>query len=229
MTEDDLDDFEPTKPTRPEFENTTRPRGILTQTDRQVLAGMKRYDSKQGMRNARHRIREHIRQSLNDVYVVNRTLDASELKQIEERQRELDVEQERRQVVFAPAATELGVRLSYALALDDPDNSVVDEVERNVTEALFRVVGDFNDDIVVTDVNVDIDLERESAESDELLNEIVFGKPSPHKVTQYMANGNADRLRRRLLELDAEIEVEGGNSIGPDDKLFSMFGSETDD
>jgi hypothetical protein len=210
----------------PEYLNIDRPRAMLTKTDRELLVGQKDYDSAQPLRNARHRVREHIRQSLNDVYLINSQLESSELKQIVERQTQLDIDKDRTHIWLPSGLVQLGVRMEYA-ASENPEMSDEELIEGLLKESLRTVLKQIYDDVIITGVDLSVNIKKQDPESEQFVNNLISGKPAVEEVVGYLSSGDAEYLRRRLRELDAEIEMSNGQSIGPDDRFFEVFAPES--
>ena len=205
-----------------------RGRAMLTRTDRELLLNLKEYDSEQARRNARHRLREHIRESLPDIFLIGTHLEPDELKQLVDRQRKLDEEENYAPISLTSGVFKFGCQLADAVAADDQRQTFEEKVEGDLATVLPSVVERANDDIVVTDVNVDISIETKE-DTDALIDELISGNPRMTTVMSYLQRHDADLLRERLREQDTVIDLAGKEKIGPDHELFELITGEQSD
>lgn len=150
---------------------------MLTRTDRELLLHRKEYDSEQSRRNARHRLREHIRNSLHDIFLIASHLERDELKQLVDRQRKLDEEGDHGQISLTTGVFKFGCQLADVVAVDNQRHTFEEKVEADLATVLPSVVERANDDLAVTDVNVDISIETEE-DTDALIDELISGNPT---------------------------------------------------
>lgn len=212
----------------PEWHDPNRDRAMLTRTDRQLLLGEKEYDSEQALRNARHRVREHIRDSLNDAQLVASRIDQSEFKQIENRQAKLDNDRGYVPANHQGGVMELALRLIHA----DPPEGTEASFERSIETVLARrtkTVIERLENVAVANIDVDISLERRSLEDDQFINDLIFGNPEAETVWSYLMAGGGEQLFQKLQELDAEITTKEGVTIGPDHSVFNMYTEDDSD
>jgi hypothetical protein len=195
-----------------------RSRGILTQGDRELLTGNHDYDSEQKLRNARYRLREHVRHSLLDVYFLVRHLNNDELKKMMKRQ----VDQGGT-LGFDGMLTQLGIRLadikinSYDYITDSTEETahprnLSDAIANNVKSSIIREEKR-SERPAITKINVDISIEREEFDNERILRELVHGTPTHAEFTSYLSNGDLERLRAKLKEHDEVIEIDLGDDI----------------
>jgi hypothetical protein len=208
------------------FEETDRPRGIFTQTDRQLLFGELEYDSDQALRNARHRVREHIRHSLNDIFLINRNLDDSELKQVIDRQKEIDVENELTQIAYDPALIELGIRIARIQYEENDRYTFEDVIEEMVVRRTLNVASSMSDDMFIKNVEVEVNIEQEDVTGKKVIYDLIHGKPSVGELMDFLSKGDPERLRDRLRELDTELETADSQKISPEDTIFDLYSSD---
>lgn len=206
------------------YQRPNRKRAMLTQTDRELLLGLKEYDSEQGLRNARHRLREHVRHSLHDIFLLMTQLEQSELERIVERQRELDEQENLAQISFPGGVFNLGTRLAYIIATEDERQSFEETVEGLVSSAVRGTMERAYDDGVLTEVTVDVSVETEE-NAEKIVDSLLSGTPQRSSVLSYLSNHDPELLQRRLREEDEEINIRGANngSIGPDHDIFGIF------
>lgn len=210
-------------------ERADRPRAALTRTDRELMLGVKEYDSAQGLRNAEYRLREHIRHTLHDLFLISNVTPQSELEQLLERDADVNELGYYTIPFHADAAFTLASRLSYIGAIKDyaDDRTFEEWVESSLSGAIrttFEEQGKF-----ITGLDVDISVDVQDSASDKIIDEFVFGTPEQMDVISYLKEGDAQRLRERLRELDETISFAGDENpeeIGPDSDLFDMFISE---
>jgi len=204
--------------------DTDRSRGIFTPTDREVILGNKEYESEQGLRNARYRLREHVRESLIDIFLMASYFDQDELAQVLQRQDKLDDEAEHPRLSFSSTLLRIGFRVLYERSKSS-DRGFLERVESDVQGALSKVYEELTDNIV-TKVDVDITLETQSTDSDELIEHLVFGEPSMQTVLSYFHHGDVQLLRDKLREHGEEIDHTDqarSGPIGPDNDLFEFY------
>lgn len=199
-----------------------RKRAALTRTDREYLLGRKNYESDQADRNARYRIREHLRHSFIDLGIValddDGLLEDTALKQAEIASDNDDTP------VHMPTETMpiLTCRLLHTRAREQGKSfeSVLEPlIERGIETAMY-----FGEqDTVITNVDVDISIETKDIDDYNMLMEIIFGEPSYSTLASYVgAEDEAhEKLRTKLRELDQTIDVAEGDSIGPDSVLLN--------
>jgi len=212
------------------YPNIDRPRGIFTPTDREVLVGDKEYESEQGLRNARYRLREHVRESLLDIFLMSSYFEQDELVQVLQRQSKLDDEAGRPRLLISAALVRLGFRIEYEDSKSG-GRDFTERVEDRVQGAFATVYEQLTDDIV-REIDVDITLETQSSDSDELLEHLVFGEPSMATVLSYLRNGDVQLLRDKLLEHGEEIDHTNearSDPIGPDSDLLEIHILEEED
>jgi hypothetical protein len=130
-----------------------RPRGILSETDRKFLTGLKDYKHRQSESNRRQSIRERINNSFLDYYLLYTMFHRSEDKKLLE---DFSVEQKRE--IFA-----YNIAFVYRLAGDDKTRA--EEIfERGVTFA--ESVSSNYPDKQVANCSVDINIEYEPSKAE---------------------------------------------------------------
>lgn len=208
----------------PIYEKTDRGRAMLTKTDRELLLGEKEYDSDQGLRNARHRIREHVRKSIPDIHLIAERLEIHELEQLVERQWELDKEGDYRGFQLSPGVLLLAVQLMYIEANETETRSFIEHVESQVGWAVRSIVERANNNLLVTETDVNISMTKQEDE-DEIVDDLIRGNPTMSAVSTYLLNFGTDHIQKILRERDTVIETSEGPVIGPDHDLFDGFDS----
>lgn len=206
----------------PLYRQTDRDRAILTRTDRELLLNEKEYDSEQALRNARHRLREHIRNSLHDIFLIASYLDQDELKQLVDRQRELDDGGEHSRISYTAGVFKFACQLANVDVMNDQRQTFEERIEADLLTAIPAVVERTTDDIVVTDVEVNISIETEE-DTDVLIDELVSGNPRMRMVMSYLERNSAERLRKELREQDEVIDLVGSEVIDPEHDIFELF------
>ncbi|MDB9250861.1 hypothetical protein PN419_17985 [Halorubrum ezzemoulense] len=208
-------------PSRSAYAITDRERAMLTKTDRELLLGEKEYKSDQALRNARHRVREHIRNSLLDAFTVSTLIKTDELEQIVERHFELSEQDGYPATTLSSGVLGLAMRLMYIEATQEFDTSFTGYVESKVATE-FRSVIQQETDTAVSEIDVDIDV-TEREDIDEAVRDIVHGNTSMTIVLDHLANAGPEKLQNALRENDTVIETSGGIVIGPDHEIFDSL------
>lgn len=203
------------------YARTDRERAMLTKTDRELLLGEKEYDSDQALRNARHRLREHIRNSLLDAYTVSTLIEADELRQIVERQNKLGEEDGGNRVQISSGVLKLAIQLMYVEANQEYDRSFIEHVESEVARTVSSVL-ERESNSIVTEIDVDISV-TERGDADEIINDIVHGNPTMSAITKYLLNFGSNHIQKTLREEDTVIETAEGIVIGPHHEIFDSF------
>lgn len=200
-----------------------RQRAMLTRTDRELLIGRKNYDSEQVLRNAKYRIREHIRNSIDDVMLINNTLSLSEFRQIEHRQKKLYREGEVQSPSFADPAVELGLRFAYVQATEIGEYTFEELVEE-LTKYSVRSILTTLEDSLIENVDVNVSVQKTGLQ-DELLTELVSGTTSMNRLILYLSNPDSDteKLRNKLQEHSTSIETKDAGAISPEGELFEQL------
>jgi hypothetical protein len=203
------------------YATADRERAMLTRTDRELLLGEKEYDSDQPLRNARHRVRKHIRNSLLDAFTVNTLIETDELEQIVERHYELGEKDGYPATTLSAGVLGLAMRLMYIEATQDFDISFTEYIESKVATEVRSVI-EQETDTAVTEIDVDIDV-TEREDLDEAVREIIHGNTSMTIVLDHLATAGPEKLQNALRENDTVIETSGGIVIGPDHEIFDGF------
>jgi|APHM01.1.fsa_nt_gi hypothetical protein len=200
---------------------TDRPRGIFTSTDRELILGKKEYESDQSLRNARYRIREHIRHGLLDTCLIHNHLDRDELAKTIQRQDEINRDDDNLNSGFdvGEVLTRLGIETKYEIWGSEPhDFEVI--IENMIEDTLYDFYADMSDKFM-TRADVDITLEF-SENTDEIIQLLMFGEPPLDAVIEYLETGDILLLQRKLREHGEQITPENTSPIDPDDKIFDI-------
>lgn len=200
---------------------TDRERAMLTKTDRELLLGEKEYKSDQALRNARHRVREHVRNSLLDAFTVSTLIETDELEQIAERHFELGEEDDYTATTLSSGVLSLAIRLMYIEATQEFDTSFTEYVESRVATEVRSVI-EHETETAVTEIDVDIDITKRE-DIDEAVRDIVHGNTSMTIVLDHIATFGPEKLQNTLRENDTVLETSGGTVIGPDHEIFDGF------
>lgn len=200
-----------------------RERGILTRTDRDVLLGEKEYETEQGLRNARHRIREHIRHSLYDTFLITTSIDQDEIDKVLDRKQELDQDADVAPISPTSGLFNLACRFAYSASRSSP-RSFIDRVESDVSGGVTHAIERSEDNTVVTKVEVDISVQtEESTNTDEIVDTLTSGKVNPSAVFSSLEKGDAEAIRKKLQDRDEVIEMETGQKIRVVDDSLQFF------
>jgi len=213
---------------RQAYRKIDRSRGILTPTDRELLLGQKEYESDQALRNARYRIREHIRHSLLDMFLIYNDIDYDELAQVVQRQDKLNSNDETR----APGGSAHGLALiTVGLQIANERhrtyrNNFEELAEHKVESAIRQFQRHTGSEIIKT-VDVDISIESEK-NTDELIEHLLFEDPDVGTVIEYLERGDLELLANKLREHDEEITPKNHSPIGPDDRIVNIHAEQKD-
>lgn len=204
---------------------TDRPRGILTSTDRELLLGQKEYESDQALRNARYRIREHIRHSLLDMFLIYNHIDYDELAQVARRQDKLNSNNDIGGAALGLALITVGLQI--ATERKEQYNDDFEELAENEVESAIRYFQNHTDKKITKTVDVDISIESEK-NTDELIEHLLFEDPDVGTVIEYLERGDLELLANKLREHDEEITPNNHSPIGPDDRIVNIHAEQKD-
>ncbi len=225
--ESPLDNVESKKP--PFSEVADRKRGMLTRTDRELILGKKEYSSKQSRRNARHRVREHIRHALHDVSLVANQIDGGELEQLIQRKRQILQEDEQRTAEFCyEGLVQLAGRL---IPIETEEIESVESETRidfthrieKCTKWMIRAGAEqsLDDGRVATDITVDVSIEIE--DKNKTMQELTSGENDIQTFTTHIRNIGGKELQEYLREMNETVNVRGFEHVGPDHTLIKSF------
>jgi hypothetical protein len=213
--------------------DTERPRGALTKTDRELLLGTKEYEKGQQRRNAWYRLRQHIRESQLDIHLIATHCPQDQLLKIQQQ-----LENEHGELAMRTSGNlfHLGFRMLYNTvesdiyddefweSLDTGDDESVLEywLSNELRSAMIRGLRNIDQDVSVNKIEIDVSIEKSKFDEEELLEELVFGRPTLETVNSYTSRGDVEKLQQKLREHDEVIEPTDHDFVfGPGDRIIT--------
>lgn len=179
---DDLDDFE-------DFEPEERPRGILTKEDRRFLRGEKDVDE-QTRRDTRYRIRERVKNSLEDFSLLVDALPDEDRDTIFESLEEQG---------FPPVHDAL---VFFYSGLENADGDFEDVLAASIKRAEM-----LNDPERMIDVSVDIEVNEEEPDVEVVVDRLIGGEGTLDDFNYAVVKGAIVPVLEHYLEQGEELVV----------------------
>lgn len=197
-----------------------RPRGILSQADRQFLRGEKEYNSEQSKRDARYRIRERVKNSILDFSILYQHLDQRDRDQIfsplsRDHEEVLGSDPE----MSKESVSHMIEEGMFIAGITDCLSFFYRETQgRNISfEDMFReAVRDMEEQkgYIVNDVSLKIDIEREQPEMEDLINRLNQGDSlTKEEISAIIRSEEFDINPEHLDELFQQIVSDATDSI----------------
>lgn len=216
-----------------------RERGVLTRGDRKLLLGKAEYDTEQQRRNARYRLRKHLRNGIVDLSLVAIFIDDSELLQVEtDPQKSEDTDVMGLATRIERGLFQLGFRSIFAkkakkdgsfVGYDSKQTFEEEEyINNSVRSAIVRANKSSNCD-PLREVSVEVSIDRTKFEEDEFIEKLVHGNPTHAEFSTYLNHGDINRLREKLRQNNEVVDIDSVvYTIGPDDETFTRHPSQND-
>lgn len=184
-----------------------RPRGILTQADREFLKGKKELSSEQSRRDARYRIRQRLRNAFLDFSILLRNLDRRDREQIfapvEEFQNGLgdsmnrELDRDRISEIMEDVMVSKGISDSMAftyLGIGDANQSFETMLKSAISDA------EEERGYVVDNVQITIDIERGQADIEEIVQRFEQGEGLSESEMSTLLRSDRFELDESALE-----------------------------
>jgi hypothetical protein len=204
-----------------------RSRGILTKGDRELLLNEKDYDNEQQVRDARYRLRTHMKAALLDAHLLSSSYSLDEYAAVlRSADRELGNEAMLASMILAGSLQRMAMQFLWA-GLEhggfeektsgdwDTEAELAHMIQRSIRSAAQYP----GDDDRVTEVEVDINITRGEIDESNIVQSLLHGTGHPQDLLELLEHGDAGKIKEQLEEMNAQLTVgEGENKqhLGPE-------------
>jgi hypothetical protein len=203
-----------------------RPRGLLTKGDRKLILQVADYDNEQQVRDARYRLRNHLKAALLDAQLLtSSTYSIDEYAAVlRSADRDLGSEQMIVSMILAKSLQQVAMNFLWAGVehggfdeLGETDLEAEQELAHIVQQSIRKAAQRSDTDEQVIDIAVDVDIDitvtREEPDASNIVRRVFRGGGDYEELLQYLANAELSRadvaaIRAQFDELDLAITLE---------------------
>lgn len=213
------------------FLDADRKRGILTKADRELILGEREFETEQQERDARYRMRQRLKAAILDINLLTKWAVYDEYRAVFDSLQTEYADRQGHTAQLMQGPMSLAVQIAYALfEREDSPQGFSDNIpisrhfESELHSAILHSEKRLSRDPMVTEVSVNVEINREPFAEQEVFFELVYGEPTQEQFFYYLQHGDLEELQQALEDNDTEIVYEYGDGeyarIGPDDPIL---------